>query len=162
MSSLSQATQKQYLSSLKPWLKFCQDNNIDSFNPEIKQVLSFLNASFKDGASYGTLNTQRSALSLISKNKVGEDPLVSRFLKGCFKIKPTKPKYSYTWDVNVVLDYFEKLDDLSKLPIEVLTEKTITLLALVSAHRAQTLSKISIDNITTTSLGFRNFNNGGN
>lgn len=153
MSSLSKSTLKQYASALKPWINFCQETSVDTFNPEISQVLTFLNLSFASGASYGTLNSQRCVISLVSNSKVGDNPLITRFLKGCFKLKPTVPKYTHTWDVNVVLDYLEGMGDFSQLSPILVTEKVVTLLALVSAHRAQTLSLIRVDNITKTAQG---------
>ena len=103
--------------------------------------------------SCGTLNTYRSAISLISPNKIGEDILISRFLKGVFRLKPTKPKYEVTWDVSVVLNYLKTLYPLDVLSLKDLTLKTITLLALSTAHRAQTLAAIKISNIHITNSG---------
>ena len=39
---------------------------------------------FKKGASYGSLNTARSAISLISLNSLTNDALLSRFFVGIF------------------------------------------------------------------------------
>lgn len=111
-------------------------------------MLCFLSEKFKNGASYGTLNTYRSAISLISDNKIGDNELIRRFLKGAFNKNPPRPKYSHTWDVSIVLDYLEKLDPLETLSFNQLTEKTVTLLALCTAHRAQTLASIKITNIS--------------
>lgn len=144
MSSLSQSTIKQYGSALKLWHDFCQRRNIEFLNTEPKFVLSFLTERFYAGASYGTLNSCRSAISLIAKDKVGEHTSITRFMKGVFKLRPTRPKYDTTWDVSIVLKYLENLDVSS---LENLTYKTIVLLALSTAQRAQTLSKININNI---------------
>lgn len=78
---------------------------MDFYTPDRNNLLKFLTGIFNNGASYSTLNTYRSAISLISKDKIGEDLIVSRFLKGSSKLRPLKPKYSYTWDVSVVLKY---------------------------------------------------------
>ena len=109
--------------------------------------IKFLNNKFKSGASYGTLNSFRSALSFISKDKVGDDPLICRFLTGVSKIRPQKPKYDLTWDVSIVLSYLEKLMPLEELSLLKLTLKTVTLLALSTAHRVQTYSLIKTENI---------------
>ncbi|EFN82661.1 hypothetical protein EAI_00066, partial [Harpegnathos saltator] len=99
---------------------------------------------------YATLNTYRSAISLISNNKIGGNELICRFLKGVFNRKPQTPKYSHIWDVTRVLEYLEKLNPLEKLSFIQLTEKTVALLALCTAHRAQTLASIKITNIYKT------------
>lgn len=77
-------------------------------------------------ASYSSLNSYRSAVSLISQSKLG-DQIVSRFSKGVAKLKPLKPKYAFTWDVAVVYKYLEKLTPTDKLDLIELTEKTIIL-----------------------------------
>lgn len=112
----------------------------------MNNVISFLTECFNDNASYGSLNTYRSAISLISSDKIGEDTIISRFMKGIFRCKPTKPKYNYTWDVSIVSSYLSKLNPLDSLNLQELTEKTVALLALTTAHRAQTLTSIKINN----------------
>lgn len=104
-------------------------------------MIHLLTECFKAGASYGTLNSHRSAISLISKDKIGEDRLVTRFLKGVFerRLKPAQPRYTFTWDVSIVLSYLEKLYPLENLSFKDLTRKTAMLLALCTVHRAQTL-----------------------
>ena len=67
------------------------------------------------GKQYRTINTLRSAISMshneIDGTRVGQHPLVSRFLKGVFNNRPPAPKYSSTWDVDVVLNYIKNLPD---------------------------------------------------
>ena len=147
MSSLNSSTLKQYSSALKPWLLFCVKSDVNPFNPRVRDLLLFLKESWNSGSSYGTLNPQWSAISLISDQKIGEDAPVTRFLKGCFKLKPTKSKYTSTQDINVVLDFLEDLGPSEGLSFQQLSEKIVTIIALISAHRAQTLSKIKISNI---------------
>ncbi|XP_063991173.1 uncharacterized protein LOC135169803 [Diachasmimorpha longicaudata] len=80
-------------------------------------ILKFLTDKFNSGASYGTLNSYRSAISLLSENKIGEDPGICRFMKGVYRLRPIQPKYSSTWDVAVILLYlcFEIREDLKCL-----------------------------------------------
>lgn len=65
-------------------------------------------------------------------------------MKAVSKVRSSRPKYNSTWDVATVLSYLESLD-LSSL--ENLTLKTVMLLALSTAQRAQTLCKIRLENI---------------
>lgn len=148
LASISESTIKQYESSLRQWSIYCEQNNLNFYNPSYKAVIQFLTECFKDGASYGTLNSHRSAISLISKDKIGENRLICRFLKGVFRLKPTRPKYAFTWDVSLVLKYLESLYPLENLGLNALSKKTAMLLALCTAHRAQTLTSIKINNIT--------------
>lgn len=89
---------KQYKSCLKGWWRFATDKNINIFEPSNTDIIKFLTQKFEAGAKYGTLNSARAAISLISKNDLAKDPLLARFLRGCFKRRPSKPKYSVTWD----------------------------------------------------------------
>ena len=147
LASLSKATIKQYSVSLNKWMKFCSNKEIDPFFPQEEEVIYFLTEEFNRGCSYGTLNTDRCAISLISKNKIGENMLIKRFLKGCFKLRPTSSKYAATWDVDLVLDFLENRGATETLCFKDLTFKTIMLLSLCTAQRAQTLSKIRVDKI---------------
>ena len=62
-----------------------------------------------------------------------------------FHVRPAEPRYSFTWDVNILLKYLEAWFPLSGLDTKQLTLKTAALVALVSAQRSQTLSALSID-----------------
>ena len=41
---------------------------------------------------------------------VGQHPVIIRFMKGIFNIKPALPKYNFTWDVGIVITYISKID----------------------------------------------------
>lgn len=153
INSITTSTLKQYQTPLKLWWNFASENNIDVFHAETPAIITFLTKRFKDGASYGTLNSTRSAISLISSRDIYGDGLISRFFKGIFKQRPTRPKYSTIWDTTPVLKYLENLYPLRNLKAKDVAEKTATLLALTTAHRLQTLALINIDNISISSAG---------
>lgn len=155
LASLSKSTQKQYQTTLKQWCSFCEEEGLNLFDTTRSNILHFLTIKFKERASYGTLNSCRSALSLISKDKIGQDNMITRFLKSVYKLKPSVPKYSATWDVAIVLEYLSKLFPLERLALTELTMKTVTLLALCTGQRAQTLSKIEVNNIKFNTKGIR-------
>ncbi|KAJ8981502.1 hypothetical protein NQ317_016499 [Molorchus minor] len=68
-------------------------------------------------------------------------------------MKPSYPKYENIWDPLPVLVFIEKLYPLENLPLEKLTTKVVLLIALCSAQRCQTLSKIRISNIIKNEIG---------
>ena len=84
---------------------------------------------------------------------MGEHPIIARLLKGMFHIRPPEPRYSFTWDGNVLLTFLESWFPLSVLELKQLTLKTAALVALVSAQRSQTLSALSIDFMNSTATG---------
>lgn len=152
LDSLAPSSLVQYATSLKQWSLFCRnDASAEFFSPNRQSLLKFLTKRFKEGVPYGTLCTNRSAISLISEEKIGSDPMISRFLKGCFRRKPSKPKCVQTWDINIVLNYLRTLDVQDSLRL--LTLKTVMLVALSTAHRSQTLAAIEINNIHFSTNG---------
>ena len=68
--------------------------------------------------SYSAMCTARSALSsyLCTYDGVlfGKNELVKRLIKGVFETKPTFPKYSAIWDVNIVLKELETWTPIEK------------------------------------------------
>ncbi|XP_011858705.1 PREDICTED: uncharacterized protein LOC105556232 [Vollenhovia emeryi] len=107
VSSLTASTLRQYDSGLKNWWNFCRELKLDPLQAETNAVLQFLSQRFIKGASYGTLNTERAAISLISTNDSVNNPVMTRFFKGIFKLRPTKPKYDSIWDSEVALKWAE-------------------------------------------------------
>ena len=83
-------------------------------------------------------------------NELGEMPEITRFFKGVGNEKPQKAKYSKTWDPHTILTFISDWFPNDTLSLEKLTEKLVTLLALVKAQRVQTLSKIKLNNIHET------------
>lgn len=153
VASLSQNTIKQYNTALKKWWYFC--NGVNIYELSIPKILKFLTEMLSQGASYATLNTCRSALSLIIDNSVGTDLQIKRFFKGVFKIKPSRPKYNDTWDPSVILNHIQNWSPNSSLNLEKLTKKLVILLALTTAQRIQTLSVIRLSNIEFTDTGVK-------
>ena len=79
-----------------------------------------------------------------------EHPLLKRFIKGVFNLRPPKPRYSQIWDIGCVLTYLRSLGDTQLLPLKLLTYKLVTLLMLLSASRVNYISSLSIDNMVLT------------
>lgn len=116
------------------------------YEPSIPMTIDFLTKLFNDGGQYGSINTHRCALSLII-GTISDDDRITRFCKGVYRLRPPLPRYNATWDVSVVLNHLETLYHNETLSFEQLSKKCVTLLALVTAHRIQTLSKIKTDQI---------------
>ena len=75
---------------------------------------------------------------------VSSHPLVIRYMKGVFNSRKPAPKYSETWDVNVVLHHLSLMYPLEKLSLKELTFKLVGLLALTSGQRCQVLVSMDI------------------
>ena len=77
------------------------------FNLDLKHSVEFLVSLYKTGLGYSAIKSARSALSTIlcrDGYKFGEHPLVCRYMKSAFELKPALPQYSEIWDVKLVLD----------------------------------------------------------
>lgn len=103
IASLTESTLKNYNGTLKLWWRWNQQINRDPFNVSVEKILKFLSERFDDGIGHSTLNSARAALSLISSENSTNNQLISRFIKGSSKIRPSLPKYESTWDVDPVL-----------------------------------------------------------
>ena len=56
-------------------------------------------------------------------SEFGEHPVVCRFLKGIFELRPSLPKYTEIWDVAKVLEYLKTLSPAKELSLKMLTKK---------------------------------------
>ena len=110
--------------------------------------MNFLGELFSSGLSYSSINTARSALSALiacgGGSHFGNNSMVSRFMKGVFCIRPSLPRYEETWDISVVLNQMRNWYPLNELSLRKLTLKTLSLMALISMQRSQTLQALEI------------------
>lgn len=147
ISSLAKKTLQQYESCYKQWWQFCKKHNFNPLSESIPVILQFLTNKYQSGSAYGTINSMRSALSLLLDKELSINKDISRFFKGIFRLRPSKPKYHDTWDPSIVLNYVTNLYPNASLNLDVLSKKLLILLALTTAHRLQTFSLITVENI---------------
>ena len=148
-SSWRQSTEAAYSSAWRLWASWCIERDIDPFSAPLKDILEFLSDQFDLGKQYRTINSIRSAISMtheeIDGTRIGQHPLVSRFLKGVFNNRPPAPKYAATWDVDVVLRYIKELPENDKLSFQALSHKLAMLMALANADRCSDLAALDLD-----------------
>ena len=152
LESRQSGTRKQYQTYVSAWVKFCSDNSVSPMNPTLQQILEFLSFQSKT-VGYSAVATARSALSTFVKIdgvKVGDHPLVSRFMTGLFNQKPALPRYTETWNPQIVLNYLKTFPTTGTLSLKQLTQKLVMLMALLSAQRTQTLQKLSLEEMSTS------------
>ena len=124
----------------------------------MEEVIEFFTEQFQNGLGYDSLNTARSALSSLGLQfegfKVGSHPLIIRYMKGIFTLRPTKPRYTLIWDVNKVLSFLRQLSPVKHLSLKDLTLKVTMLMALTQAARVQTLNFLTVNNVKKTKFEF--------
>ncbi len=152
-SSCSEKTWQQYDSVLRKYINFCQINfvNHNPWKPNITIVLEFLYFLYNNGLGYVSLNSARSALSTvlgrIDEFSLGSHPIITRFMKGISRVRPSKAKYNITWDPQEVLDYLQSLNDNENLSVRDMSKKLVALMLLGSGQRVQTLHNIQLNEI---------------
>ncbi len=151
MDSWRSGTKRQYECQLSKWIVYCASNDVNCFEPTLNQVLEFLLENFQKGLGYSSLNTIRSALSAFIQcngRPIGQDPLVTRFMRSVYNRRPNIPRSNVTWDVNVVLEYLAQIGPAKKIPIWQLTKKVLALMAILSGVRGQSLFLLDVHNMT--------------
>lgn len=140
-------TQNAYAGPWKKWCGWCGTKQIDPFQATVGDVANFLTEQLGKGLQYSTLNCYRSAISAyhpeIDGHKAGQHPLIIQLLKGAFNRKPPQPRYTDTWDVDVVLKYLKTMGDNDSLSRKDPTLKLVMLLALVTVSRSSELNKLN-------------------
>lgn len=148
LASWRKGTQKQYITYVRKWFSFCRQKQIDSIQANINHILDFLTDLYDSGCGYSAINTARCALSAIGIVKegfsIGAHPLIVRYMKGIFNLRPSNPKYCEIWDASMVLLYLQKLSPVSELSLKMLTHKLAMLIALTLASRTQGLHLLDI------------------
>lgn len=91
---LADSTKEQYDSVLKRQWNFYFENKQNSVEVESKVVIELRVEKYKEKASYSSLNKIWSAISLISKQDLQQDPILHRFFKGLLRLRPTAPEHT--------------------------------------------------------------------
>ena len=91
----------------------------------------------------------------IDGTRVGQHPLVSRFLKGVYNTRPPAPRYPITWDIDIILSYMSSLPDNAELGQKHLSYKLAMLLALANADRCSDLAALDLNFRTYQTNGVR-------
>ena len=148
LSGWSKGTTSSYQSGWKKWSCWCNRREINPFSCDIKHFLDFLSEVFEDGLQHRTINSIRSAVSMTHDRVEGvptrQHPLVTRLLKGVYNLCSPHPRYSDTWNVDMVIQHLQSLGDNSKLTLKVLGQKLALLMVLVEASRSSELHALDV------------------
>ena len=147
--SWRESTESAYSSAWRKWVSWCLARATDPLSAPLNSILEFLYEQFQEGKQYRTVNSFRSAISMtheeLDGHRVGQHPLVCRFLKGVFNARPPMPRYSHTWDVDKVLSFLESQLDNEELSFQMLSHKLAMLMALTNADRCSDLVALDLN-----------------
>ena len=160
LQSWREGTKKQYTVYLRKWELFASGRDFNPIQPSVSEILDFLTELFEGGLGYSGINTARSALSAALTavgwtTEVGKHPLVRRFVKAVYQLKPAFPRYQHTWDVQVVLGFLAGLHPPQQLSLKELTLKLVMLTALVTGQRGQSIHLMDLKDVTENKDGYK-------
>ena len=155
-NSWRQGTRRQYMSVWRVWQRWCTDQHLDTTTISVDKLITYLQHLVDQGLAWRTIGVHRSAVSSILEphktTPVGQDPLVCRFMKGVFNLRPPKVNVIPTWDVGSVLETVAQWHPPVDIDLPTLTRKVAFLLAICSAKRLSDLMLFSVD-VTLCFLG---------
>jgi hypothetical protein len=114
-------------------------------------VVDFLVEQFDKGYQSSTLNGFRSAISSTAPwwngVPVGQSELVKKCMANIDLQRPSKPAYSETWDLDVLITWLESLPKNKDLSLEQLRMKCIVLIKIITLARSSDVDYISFHSI---------------
>ena len=126
-------TEKRYNMHIKRFVDFCHKRQADLLCATTETSIEFLTIYFNTGVGYSAVNSARSELSSLIKPlhgiPFGKVPLVSRFLRGVFNIRPTLPQYVTAWNPSKLFQYLKKQQALVNCDLKVVWCRVAILLS---------------------------------
>ena len=130
-TSWHSGTESQYESCWGKWHGWCMEREINPVSCNLNFVLEFLTDLYYQNYQYRTINVYGSIISAshlpIDGSPIGSHPLISRFMKGIFELRPSQPHLFTTWNVMTVLKYLKSLSPPEGLNLKQLTLKVVML-----------------------------------
>ena len=141
------------------WKEYCAEKNIVYESPTIEQFLSFFTELSNQGGSHSVLIYAKSAVAHVLKMRyqhISQHPLVIKYFKGSFNLRPPLPKISFVWDVQIMFEYFRSLGDNRQISGKRLSQKLLILLLLLGGQRLNSVFHFTIDRMikSKTSVTF--------
>jgi len=146
-ASWKPSTSASYASAFRRWSAFCRERSVDISTPSIPNVIEFLTGMFHDGHSFSHINVARSALSStlsLDGFKLGDHPLISRFMAGVRNLRSPAPKYPVFWNATDLLSYLKSWNIDSHCLRDV-SHKLVTIVACLSVQRVHTVTNIDFN-----------------
>ena len=128
-----------------------ESRGFNPYMPSVKNVIDFLHWKFSTSSMRPTsLNIWQTAIKFsinTAFHPIVDNILVTRFITGLFHMYPTPPAPpKKIWDVNVVLDYWDRQPPNCDLPL-VLSQKTVLLMLISTMRRRCDILSMHHDNI---------------
>ena len=156
-ASLRTSTSDKYNIYWKQFLQFCSKIGISQSNISIHVILNFLSYLYDNNKSYSLIRTARSAISyhiaIPPYKQLSEHPLMNKFFKGLYNLRPPVRKFGFVWDVRIVFDYFLTQPENHLLDDKLLTQKLVLLLLLLGGQRVNTIFWFHVNRMIVNEIG---------
>ena len=144
-------TQRTYNSAWKVWLGWCAGRDCCPLSPSVIQLVEFLVDQQAGGAQYRYLGVLRSTVSMLADPiegvRLGEHPRVNQLFKGFYRKNPPRSRYSSTWSIDTILDFYRRVDiPNAELSLKEHTIKLALLLGIYLLARAADLNVLLAEN----------------
>ena len=137
---------------LQQWHDFCGKEQTNYLLLDVTSVLKFFTELYEKGCQCGSITLARSVLASVvtlrGYTTLSDHPLIKRFIKGVYHLRPPKPKYFSIWDADILLRYWGKEEDNSQLNLLEVAKKVTTLLVLLHGLRISTIATFDVNLIT--------------
>ena len=148
--SWSTGTTARYNSGWNHWLSWCKHRDHNPFQLDITIIANFLVSKAGQGCSYSYLNNLRSMFSAylprVNGNSVGKHEIICKLMQAFWNDNPPQARYYTTWDIELVLSYWDNQPTNNHLSLFNLSVKAVTLSAISSLGRAADIRHLSINN----------------
>ena len=148
--SWEKSTRRQYSCALKRWKAFAARTGANPNAPTPCTLTDFIADLFDEQVGYSYLNTARCAVASLASEPqlLSKHHMVKRVMKGAFALRPALPRGPAVWDPETVLNHIkDPTTTFEDMPLRVLSEKLVMLLALLTAQRIQSLKAFDLNDI---------------
>ena len=146
----SRAAPPRYANRWKLFSDWCRGKAVDPARCSVATVLEFLQSLLDDGRSHSTLRVYVAAISsrheMVDGATVGCHRLVSLFLRGALRLRPSRTLRTPAWDLPLVLEAMSSppFEPLTQIGLKWLSMKVAFLLAITTAKRVGELHALSV------------------
>ena len=142
------STDKIYKCRFNKFRAYCADLDVDPFNCPTEVVTNFLTILRRVlGLKYQTICGYKFAISKYHSGILGRNlahnPQLKRVTKACYNECPPLPRYAHIWEANTLLERLETMWPHNTLSLLELSQKTTSLIAILSLSRRSSLTILS-------------------
>ena len=152
LSPWRKLTTERYTIVLEQWHDFCEREQAIHLLTNMNSALNFFIECYEKGCQHSSITLARSALASAMTLKVystlSESPVTKPFIKGICHLGPSKQKHYFIWNADILLMYWEHIEDNSQVNLLHLSKKITTLLVLFHGLRISIIATFDLGLIT--------------